>query len=138
MKCEREPRFCSAKDGNGVADGKLARETNGNDPSYEGVPSIDITSESRKNDGTKAAIGQQVGSIHVEVVVRNDTDRTYVFDKREVVLDIFRNGERYDRLVTTGPGFEMTPGGRMTAQFDRPIVEDGTYSWQAKVRYHAK
>jgi hypothetical protein len=138
IKCDSEPRFCSATDGNTVGGGKLTRETDDNDPSYADSPSIEITSESRKDDGTRANIGDEVGSIHVEVVVRNDTSRTFVFKKREIVLDIYRNGKRYDRLVTSGPGFEMTPGGKMTAQFDRPIVEDGNYAWRAKTSYYAK
>ena len=140
MSCAREPRFCSDKRGSlKVSGGEVdSFKFNDSDTNYSGVPKIDLTSEPRGSDKERAAVGDAVTSIHVEVVVRNDTSRTFVFDKRDIVLEIYRNGNLFDRLATSGDGFEMTPGGQMTGEFDRPIMDDGTYTWVAKTWYHPK
>jgi hypothetical protein len=107
-------------------------------PNYSGAPKISMTSEFRKQDKSEASAGDEVHSIHVEVVVQNNTEKTFVFAKREIALDIYKDGELYDTLVTSGEGFDMTPGGKMTATFDRPITSDGDYLWQAKTWYYEK
>jgi hypothetical protein len=107
-------------------------------PSYSGVPTISMSSEFRKKDGSRANDGDPLDSIHVEVTVQNKTEKTFVFARREIALDIYRNGRIYDTLVTNGEGFDMTPGGTMTAKFDRPLTSDGDYMWQAKTWYYEK
>jgi hypothetical protein len=137
VDCDDEPTFCSAVEGASVRAGRrTAYDAEHERPSYSGVPSISLKSEVWNRDDEPADEGDEAVTLHVEVVVANRTDETFTFPKREIVFDLFRNGRRYDRLVTEGDGFDMTPGAKMTGTFDRPIAEDGTYTWQAKTWYH--
>lgn len=139
VNCDKEPKKCSPEHAVRVKDGKVDGELGEDDsPSYSGVPTITMTSELRKNDDSEADDGDELGSIFVEVLVQNNTDETFVFNKREVALDIYRDGERVQTLATEGPGFNLTPGGKMNATFDRPIASDGKYEWRAKIWYYAK
>jgi len=83
-------------------------------------------------------LGDDINKIHVEVTVENDTDRTYVFAKRDVSLRVERNGSAYEELSTTGEGFDMTPGSKMFAKFDVPISDDGTFRWAARTWFYPK
>ena len=139
VDCDSEENKCSQPYGMSVEDGKLQIvPVDDPPPDYSGVPKISMSSEFRKKDESEASNGDDVHSIHVEVVVQNNTEKTFVFAKREIALDIYKDGKLYDSLVTTGPGFDMTPGGKMTATFDRPITSDGHYLWQAKTWYYEK
>lgn len=139
VNCDTEEQKCSQPYGMSVEDGTLQIvPVDDPAPSYSGVPKITMDSEFRKSDESQASNGDDLHSIHVEVVVQNNTEKTFVFAKREIALDIYKGGKLYDTLVTTGPGFSMTPGGKMTATFDRPITSDGDYLWQAKTWYYEK
>jgi len=139
VDCDDEDQKCSQSYGMGVENGKLQIvPVDDPPPNYSGVPKITMDSEFRKKDQSKASNGDELHSIHVEVVVENNTEKTFVFAKREIALDIYKDGKLYDTLVTTGEGFNMTPGGKMTATFDRPITSDGDYLWQAKTWYYEK
>jgi hypothetical protein len=139
VDCDDEEKKCSQPYGMSVDDGKLhIVPFDDPPPDYSGAPTISMTSEFRKKDQTKASEGDALHSIHVEVVVQNKTERTFIFAKREIALDIYKDGKLYDSLATAGEGFNMTPGGKMTATFDRPITSDGDYLWQAKTWYYEK
>jgi hypothetical protein len=138
VNCDKEPNFCSTTHGTTVQDDRYGGLDPEPQPGYKDVPKITMRSKVLTTDKTQAQPGDPVESIHVEVVVENDTDETFVFAKREIVLEIRRNGRVIDRLITTGEGFDLTPQGRMTGTFDRPITTDGTYTWQAKTWYYAK
>ena len=92
----------------------------------------------RKPDKSSASIGDQAGSIHVDVTVENKTSKTFHFPQREIVFEIMKDGQHYDTLTTNGAAFDMAPGTKMTGTFDRPITSDGTYTWQAKTWYYVK
>ena len=139
VDCDDEEQKCSQPYGMGVEDGKLQIvPVDDPPPNYSGAPRITMDSEFRKKDQSVASNGDDLRSIHVEVVVQNNTEKTFVFAKREIALDIYKDGKLYDTLVTSGEGFNMTPGGKMTATFDRPITSDGDYLWQAKTWYYEK
>jgi hypothetical protein len=139
VNCDKEPKRCSAEHAVRVRDGNVDGELGRDDPpSYSGVPTITMTSELRQDDDSEADDGDELGAIFVEVTVENTTDETFVFNKREVALDIYRDGERVQTLATEGPGFNLTPGGKMSATFDRPIASDGRYEWRAKIWYYRK
>ena len=139
VDCEDEANKCSRADGMRVDGGRVSEApVDDPPPNYSGVPTISMTSQFRKKDMTGASEGDELHSIHVEVTVQNRTEDTFVFAKREIALDIFKDGKLYDTLVTSGEGFNMTPGGKMTATFDRPITTDGDYLWQAKTWYYEK
>ncbi len=140
VNCDDEPNFCSKVDAAAMKDDKYVPilVEDERPPSYSGVPTISMDSVVRESDKSAAEPGDRIESIHVEVVVTNKTSKTFVFAKREIVLEILRDGKVFDTLTTTGKGFEMTPSGKMTGTFDRPITMDGTYSWQARTWYHPK
>ena len=139
VDCDDEANKCSRADGMRVEAGRVYEApVDDPPPNYSGVPTISMTSQFRKEDKTSASEGDELHSIHVEVVVQNKTEKTFVFAKREIALDIYKDGKLYDTLATTGEGFNMTPGGKMTATFDRPITSDGDYLWQAKTWYYEK
>lgn len=139
VDCDSERQKCSAPDGMSVEDGKLkVVPVDDPAPDYSGVPRIVMDTEFREPDKSTASNGDDLDAIHVEVVVQNNTQKTFVFAKREIALEIYKDGELYDTLVTSGEGFDMTPGGKMTATFDRPITSDGDYLWQAKTWYYEK
>jgi hypothetical protein len=139
VDCDDEEQKCSQPYGMSVEDGKLRIvPVDDPPPNYSGVPKISMDSEFRKEDKSEASNGDELDAIHVQVVVQNNTEKTFVFAKREIALDIYKDGKLYDTLVTTGEGFNMTPGGKMTATFDRPITSDGDYLWQAKTWYYEK
>lgn len=139
VDCEREPRFCSGKETVTLDAGR--RRTSHSVPQTvkrDDAPTIAMTSELQESNGSAAESGDAVAAIHVEVEVTNSTDRTFVFDKREIVLEIYRNGRLFDSFSTKGEGFELTPGSKMTGEFDRPISQSGEYTWQAKIWYYRK
>jgi hypothetical protein len=139
VDCDEEPKLCSKLDGVHVRDGRYDFVSpNDRPPSYRRAATITMTSERRDADDNRAQEGDEAGSIHVLVTVENTTDETLVFPRREIVLDVYRNGRLWDRLITKGPGFEMTPRGKMKGTFDRPLTEDGNYTWQAKTWYYEK
>jgi hypothetical protein len=78
------------------------------------------------------------GAIHAVVTVENKTKKTFRFPSREIDLVMTRNGRHFDTITTNGPAFDMTPGTKMTGTFDRPITEDGSYTWQAKLWYFVR
>jgi hypothetical protein len=121
-----------------VAADKLETITESSDPKSTGRPTIAMTSDAWKPNKQNASTGDEVGFIHVEVTVSNGSKDTFVFAKREIVLEIYKGGKLYDSFSTNGSGFDMTPGSKMTGEFDRPITEDGSYSWRAKVWYYKK
>lgn len=102
------------------------------------TPNITMVSTAVAPGGDEAAIGDEVSKIHVEVAVRNTTNRTFVFAKRDVSLRVERNGEEYEVLETTGDGFEMTPDSKMLAKFDLPIIHNGSYEWAARTWFYEK
>ena len=140
VNCDDDREFCSSTDRMVVASGMALQDFDeASDPKSTSRPTIVM--ESRVLDKDRGSLGddEDVAFLAVEVVVSNDTkDGTFVFDKREIVLEIFRNGRLYDSFSTTGSGFEMTPGSKMTGEFDRPITQPGEYSWRAKIWYYRK
>jgi hypothetical protein len=139
VDCRKEPEFCSSGDSIMVADDTLTKEPlEGDDRTSKSRPTIKMDSVVWDPDKEEAGNGDEIGSIHVEVTVSNASQDTFVFAKREIVLDLYRNGKLYDSFATKGDGFEMTPGSKMNGTFDRPITEDGEYAWQAKVWYYEK
>jgi hypothetical protein len=139
VECSNEPRFCSETHGMTLQDGRYAPvPVDEADTDYGGSPTISMSSKVLEGDESEAETGDEISSIHVEVLVENKTGRTFVFESREIVLELRRNGRTFDILETKGEGFEMTPQGRMTGTFDRPVTMDGTYTWQAKTYYRAK
>lgn len=139
VDCLDEVKFCSARDTIKVTGDKLTSgPTRDRTNSYSGAPTIKLTSNVWKPDKTNAGTGSEVGSIHLQVVIENTTDDTFVFNKRDIVLELYKDGKIYDTFSTTGAGFDMTPKGKMTGTFDRPITVDGTYAWQAKTWYYKK
>jgi hypothetical protein len=140
VDCSDEPEFCAdSVDGMTRDDSKFdSQQSATTQTTYSGVPRVSQDSGVYRFDGKPANKGDTIGRIKVDVEVSNDTSKTFVFAKREIVLDLYRNGKLYDRLVTTGPGFEMTPKSKMTATFKRDIISDGYYEWQAKTWYYEK
>jgi hypothetical protein len=139
VDCADEPSFCSSRDEMVVIDDRLESGVEqATDPKRSGAPTIAMTSEVWDPNENDASVGDEVGSIHVEVIVSNSTDETFTFAKREIVLEILKGGKVYDTFSTNGSGFDMTPGTKMTGTFDRPITDDGSYSWRAKVWYYQK
>jgi hypothetical protein len=131
VDCDDEPEFCSGTDSVVVDDGEQSDFKEAVDPGSNTRPTISMQSDVTEKSG-------KVDRIEAEVVVENKTDDTFRFAKREVVLDIFRNGKLWKRLDTDGAGFDLTPGGKMTGSFEQPVTDDGTYSWEAKVWYYKK
>ena len=122
-----------------VAEGRYAKApANKSIAASSTAPTITMRSEIRKPDDSQASEGDYVGSIHVDVTIENKTSKTFVFPKREIIFEITKDGQHFDTLTTSGPGFAMTPGGKMMGQFDRPIAKDGTYSWRAKTWFTTK
>jgi hypothetical protein len=139
VDCGDEPAFCSSSDEMELLDERrLDSFEQSGDPKSTSRPTITMTSEVRKPNKQKASEGDEVGAIHVEVVVTNASDDTFTFAKREIVLEILKGGKVYDTFSTTGTGFDMTPGTKMNGTFDRPITEDGSYSWRAKIWYYRR
>lgn len=139
VDCQEDPAFCSSVDEMAVAGGRLDEPLDeAPDTKRESRPTITMRSRVLGPDEGEASEGEEVGSIHVEVVVSNSTESTFVFAKREIVLEIFKGGRLYDSYATKGDGFDMTPGSKMTGTFDRPITQDGTYTWRAKVWYYER
>jgi hypothetical protein len=139
VDCDEEPAFCSSTDGmTVVADRELEAFDEAGDAKSTTRPTITMQSSAWDGDEEEIDTGEQIASIHVEVNVKNSSKSTYVFAKREIVLEIFRNGKLYDSFATKGPGFEMTPGSEMNGTFDRPIIDPGDYKWRAKVWYYKK
>ncbi len=122
-----------------VSDGKLASAPQESVSSGgSSILKITMTSKAIAPSGDEAVLGRDINKIHVEVTVENDTDRTYVFAKRDVSLRVERNGSRYEELSTTGEGFDMTPGSKMFAKFDVPINDDGPFRWAARTWFSPK
>jgi hypothetical protein len=139
VDCDDEPKFCSSEDAAVVEDERLkSQPVSGSDPSSSSYPTIVMTSEIRKDSKSKTSVGGAARFIHVDVVVTNKTDDTFRFAKREVVMELYRNGKLLDQFATTGEGFDMTPNSKMNASFDRPVLDDGTYRWRTKVWYYKK
>lgn len=140
VDCEKEPRFCSPMEEATLNDDRTVDSRSSGQPQLsQSQPTISLSSELRESNKSEAEANDAVSSIHVEVLVENNTKRTFVFAKREIVLDLFRDGKLFDSFSTTGDGFEMTPGSRMNGTFDRPITKGGSsYSWQAKIWYYEK
>jgi hypothetical protein len=137
VDCDEEPAFCSSTDGmTVVTDRELEAFDEAGDAKSTTRPTITMQSSAWDGDEEEIDTGEQIASIHVEVNVKNSSKSTYVFAKREIVLEIFRNGKLYDSFATKGPGFEMTPGSEMNGTFDRPMTEPGEYEWRAKVWYY--
>lgn len=137
VDCDDEPAFCSSTDGMVVADGRTLTSFNeASDQKRTTRPTISMDSAALDADKETVGEGATISSIHVEVVVSNTSKETFRFARREIVLDVFRNGERYDSFATEGSGFDLTPGSNMTGTFDRPITDEGTYSWRARVWYY--
>jgi hypothetical protein len=131
VNCEKpdDAKYCSREDAMVVADGK-ATNTPDNKGAITYPGGLTITMVSKFDEAKH--------NLHVDVTIENKTKKTFVFPKREIALLIERNGSRFDLLKTTGASFEMTPGGKMTGKFDRPISKDGSYTWQTKTWYFEK
>jgi hypothetical protein len=139
VDCDEDPAFCSSTDRMTVTDDSLDGSLQeSSDTKRATRPSIVLESNAWTPSKKDASDGDDIGSIHMEVTVSNSSQKTFVFAKREIVLEVFRNGKLYDRFATSGAGFEMTPGSKMTGTFDRPITQDGSYSWRAKIWYYEK
>jgi hypothetical protein len=139
VDCDDEPKFCSSEDAAVIEDGDLkSKPVSGSDPNSSSYPTIVMTSEVRKDSKNETSVGGAARFIHVDVVVTNKTDDTFRFAKREVVMELYRNGKLLDQFATTGEGFDMTPNSKMNASFDRPLLDDGTYRWRTKVWYYKK
>lgn len=140
VNCSQTPSYCSSTTGVMViGGGNLGSESeiqHGTD--YTHVPKTTMTSTPVKADGSEAKPGDEVKKLKVRVVVRNGTDKTFVFPKREVALDVERDGDSYRKLKTDGPAFEMPPKGEMVANFEVPIGGNGQYTWRGKTFFYQK
>ena len=119
-------QFCSRKDGSTYANGAFTPPQNAGPVSSPNGATFTMQS-------TTAS-----GKIHAVVTIENKTNKTFRFPSREIDFEITKDGQHFDTVTTTGPGFDMTPGTKMTGTFDRPITEDGTYAWQARVWYYVR
>ncbi len=139
IDCKKEPKLCSDVTGTmTLKNGKLqsSKDTpSGTD--YSGVPQTKMTSTVLKPNQQPAVGGDQVGWIKVHVDVINNTTKTFVFPARKVALVVTHNGKD-DVNETSGPYTEVPPGGALHADFLNPEVQDGTYTWRAKVWFYAK
>jgi hypothetical protein len=141
VSCSSEPQFCSNSADMKVSGGKLSSTSShpGGHTDKTRYPVITMTTKYEGPNGSTAHTGGNLTQIVVDVVVENQTsNRTFVFPKREVALVLTKNGQKYDTLLTHGDGFEMPPGGKLKAHFERPIIADGNYDWVAKTWYYTK
>jgi hypothetical protein len=139
VDCEKEPNFCSKSVSMTVSGSKVASVPQEKVESG-GSSTLKITMVSRAEapGGDQSGLGDDLNKIHVEVTVANDTDRTFVFAKRDVSLLVGRDGSKYEELSTTGEAFDMTPGSKMFAKFDVPINDDGRFRWIARTWFYPK
>jgi hypothetical protein len=124
-----------------VSNGKLA--TSGQsayNTDYSGVPKTTQTWKivRKGTDNTQANNGDEVGSVRVHAEVTNGTDKTFVFPNREVVLIVKRNGSAESPLRATVDSSEVPPGGRISADFFDPIIQDGSYEWRVRTYFYEK
>jgi hypothetical protein len=105
---------------------------------YSSVPRTTMTWTILHPANREAHRGDKVSKLVVNVEIRNDTDKTFVFPNREVALAVVRNGRTFHELVTEGEDFQMAPGARLNARYDIPIAYDGEYSWRAKTWFYEK
>jgi hypothetical protein len=141
VNCSSEPQFCSNATGMKVSNGKLSdtSQSAGGNTNPSRYPTIHMSTKFQGPNGTTAHQGGTITGIVVDVLVENKTsNRTFVFPKREVALYITKNGQSYDTLLTHGDGFQMPPGGKLRAHYERPFISDGNYRWVAKTWYYTK
>lgn len=140
VDCNRTPAFCtSTTDRMEVRDDKLVSSgTTQHNTDYSSVPNTTMVSRIIAEGGGDARNGDEVHTLHVEVEIRNDTNKTYVVPDREIALVVLLDGEVLHELVTDGEDFEMRPGGVLTARFDVPLAFDGNYEWRGKTSYREK
>jgi hypothetical protein len=122
-----------------IRDEKLqASGTTDHHVDYSGVPTTTMTWRIVREGGGDAHNGDKVTKLDVTVEVHNGTNGTFVVPKREVALVVLLDGDKLHEVVTTGPDFEMRPGGTLTAHYDVPIAFNGEYSWRAKTSFYRK
>lgn len=132
VNCDKEPHFCSASEGMVVKDGKVEARSMPQQVAYPGRPKISMSTDVVEDGNGK------VKRIDVDVLVQNDTNKTFTFPRRQIVLDIYVDGKLWKSVSSDGDGFDMTPDGKMTGSFEHPILKDGSYSWETKTWYYEK
>jgi len=140
VNCEQTPQYCTSTSGQmRINDDKLVSSGTTQHPAdYSAVPNTTMTWRIVREGGGDARNGDDVSQVEIAVEIRNDTDRTWVIPRREVVLRVFYNGSELHELVTSGPDFEMRPGGVLTARYTIPIHDTGEYSWRGKTSFYAR
>ncbi len=140
VNCDQTPQYCTSTSGQmRINDDKLVSSGTTQHPAdYSAVPNTSMTWKIVKEGGGDAQNGDDVSQVEIAVEVRNDTNRTWVVPRREVVLRVFFNGSELHELVTSGADFEMRPGGVLTARYTVPIHETGDYSWRGKTSFYAR
>lgn len=141
VDCAREPTFCTnvtgrmtVQNGRMTSQGRVEHSTD-----YSDAPTSSMTWLFLDSDGSEAEEGDRVTRLRVFVVVENKTaNRTFVFPRREVLLETKRDGEPLDPIRTTGPSFEMPPGAKLDSSFEVPVTSDGSYEWRSKTWFYEK
>ncbi len=118
-----DAQFCSRKGDTVFTNGTFTPPKNAGPVSHPNAATITMDS----------TLGSS--KIHAVVTIENKSSRTFHFPSREIDFEITRDGKHFDTITTSGAAFDMTPGTKMTGTFDRPISENGTYAWQARVWY---
>lgn len=140
VDCDRTPAFCTPTSGTmELKDDKLVTSgTTQHQADYSAVPNTTMTSRIIREGGGDARNGDDVSKLEVAVEIRNDTDDTFVIPDREIILLVSLNGEKLHELATQGEDFQMRPGGILTARYDIPLAEDGSYDWRARTSFYER
>lgn len=149
VNCGAEPYFCSGIERMVVVNGTLQTRSSSPPANPPGQPTWTMTSRVLDQSGGDAATGERAEVLKVDVLIKNNTNRTFVFPKVEILLDVFRDGSRIIRVPSSeNRSFEMRPNTSMTATFTVRLpqsgappnnrTQDGTYQWQAKTWYYQR
>ncbi len=140
VNCNSTPTFCTPTGGTAqINDDKLVNSGTTNHPAnYGSVPNTTMTWTINREGGGQAGNGDEVSNLQVTVEIHNDTNKTWVVPRREIVLVVLLNGDQLHELVTSGADFEMRPGGRLTARYDVPLAFEGKYSWRGKTSFYSR
>lgn len=142
VDCDAQPEFCSTSTWSlDVSDGRvgtfvsslgpLTREEIEN-PSH---PILTLDSTALGGHGDPASHDEAVRTIRMELIVRNDTDRTFTFPNGELAVRMTRDGAPMDTPVHRDGPTRLEPGEEMTATIDVEVPGDGAYAWQGVTRY---
>lgn len=141
VDCDQTPTFCTSSTGRmTITDGRLS--SNGktdHSTNYANLPRTTMTWRFLQPGGTEADNGDEVERLRVTVLVENGTsDRTFVFPRREIALQLTRNADNVATAPSRGDPLDLPPGGSFEISFDQPITADGAYEWRGKTWFYEK